>query len=180
MNKMAAVLLAAVVWTGNPGFAEQTQKQVLPDRPNANARDIKKAQAPPAGPMIEVIQGLYLSRIQQQTEINDEQYTKLRPLLQEYLRDRSEIGGPRRVRAQRQLFQAVNRGATDAELSAFIKEFDRIDADVMGAKERFLSGADPSLTVRQRARLRVFLVNMENQVNQLIRLAQSPNPPRRP
>lgn len=175
MKKLAAFLfLATVINAGS--LAAGQGKKLVPNRPNAVARGPQKRPEPQA-PMLEVIQGLYLSKIQQQTEINEEQYAKLKPLLQDYLRERSDIGGPVRGRAQRQLAQGVNRGASEEELTAFMREFDKIDTDVAGAKLRFLAATDPSLTVRQRARLRIFLVNMENQINQFIRLSQNPNPP---
>ena len=143
----------------------------------ADLRDDAQRPGAQVPPMLDVIQGLYLTKLQQQTEINEEQYAKLKPLLQDYLRERTELGGPRRMRAQRQLAQGVNKGASEDELVALMREFDRIDTDVAGSKLRFLALADPSLTVRQRARLRIFLVNMENEINRLIRLSQNPNPP---
>ncbi len=175
--KIVSILLT-VTLAATAGFASQAEQKLVPNNPNA-ARNAQKRGVGVQPPGLEVIQGFYLSRLKQQTEISDELYARLRPLLMGYLRERAEIGGPRRMRAQRQLFQAVNRGATDDELIAAMKEFDRIDGDVVGSKEKFFSSADPLLTVRQRAKLRVFMVNMENQVNQMIRLSQAPPPPRR-
>ena len=176
MKKVASVLLVAVlVAESSPSFARQ-DKKLLQDRPGA----AKAEQLRPSPPMLDIIQGLYISQLQQLPDFTDEQRTAIIPPLKEYLRVRSEIGGPRRQRALNQLRQAVNRGAADEEIAKLIQEFDHIDGDVVAAREKFFASADPLLNVRQRARLRIFQVNMEHRISLLIQLSKTSNPtPRR-
>jgi hypothetical protein len=129
---------------------------------------------PQPPPYFEAILGLYINQLQQFMELTDDQYLKLAALLKDYLRARYELDGPSRNRAISQLKQAVNRGATDDELTAAMQEFDRIDGDLVTTRQTFLAKADPMLQLRQRAKLRVYIVNKDNQVHNLIQASQNP------
>src|SRR5262245_31522445 len=96
------------------------QAKVQQQRPAAAAR----------GGMLPLIQGMYINQLQRQTEITDDQFIKVVPFLRQYIAERSEIDGPRRIAARRQLNQAVMRGAPDEELTPLIEQFDRVDADL--------------------------------------------------
>jgi hypothetical protein len=72
------------------------------------------------------------------------------------------------LRAQRELQQAINRGASDDDLSRLIQQFDRIETDVQAAQARFLANADPILTLRQRAWLRIWQMRVEDRIRRLI------------
>jgi len=135
---------------------------------------------PPAPPLLDVVQGLYINQLQQQVELNDDQFVKVAALLKEYLREQNEIGGQRRARARNQLVQAINRNAPDEELVPLIKDFDQIEVDRQASLERFYTSVDPLLQTRQRAKLRIYIVRKEDQIRQLIQAAQIPAPPPRP
>jgi hypothetical protein len=142
--------------------------------------------------MIQLIQGMYVNALRQQAkqvEITDDQVNRILPYLRQYVEDRNEIGGTRRLRIQRDLQQALIRGASDEELTRLIQQFDRVDADVRAAQEQFLSNTDPILTVRQRAWLRVWQLRVEERIRRLIQegapqppppTAVPPTPPPRP
>jgi len=150
------------------------QARVQQQRPAAAAR----------GGMLPLIQGMYINQLQRQTEISDDQFVKLVPFLRQYIAERSEIDGPRRIAARRQLNQAVTRGASDEELTQLIEQFDRVDAELQESQIKFLRSVDPLLNIRQRARLRVHLMQTEERIRRLIQESQNPTPagqtPQRP
>jgi|RhiMethySRZTD1v2_1073278.scaffolds.fasta_scaffold955686_2 hypothetical protein len=150
------------------------QARVQQQRPAAAAR----------GGMLPLIQGMYINQLQRQTEITDDQFVKIVPFLRQYVAERSEIDGPRRIAARRQLNQAVMRGASDEELTPLIEQFDRVDAELQESQIKFLRSVDPLLNIRQRARLRVHLMQTEERIRRLIQESQNPTPagqtPQRP
>ena len=152
------------------------QQRVAPDRPNLRG-------APKRGPtptMLQLIEGMYVNALRQQSrqvELTDEQINKILPFLRQYVQDRNEIGGARRLRSQNQLQQALNRGASDDELVRLIQQFDRIEVDVRAAQEQFFANADPLLTIRQRAWLRVWQLRMEERIRRLIQEGAPPGAP---
>ena len=153
---------------------KQAQQKLQPQRPAAAGR----------GGMLGLIQGMYINQLQRQTEITDDQFVKIVPFLRQYIAERSEIEGPRRITARRQLNQAVMRGASDEELTPLIEQFDRVDADLQESQLKFLRNVDPLLNIRQRARLRVHLIQTEERIRRLIEESQNPTPsgqtPQRP
>jgi hypothetical protein len=153
---------------------KQAQQKRQPQRPAVAGR----------GGMLGLIQGMYINQLQRQTEITDDQFVKIVPFLRQYIAERSEIEGPRRIAARRQLNQAVLRGASDEELTALIEQFDRVDADLQESQLKFLRNVDPLLNIRQRARLRVHLIQTEERIRRLIEESQNPTPagqtPQRP
>jgi hypothetical protein len=152
---------------------KQVQQKLQPQRPAAAGRG-----------MLGLIQGMYINQLQRQTEITDDQFVKIVPFLRQYIAERSEIEGPRRIAARRQLNQAVLRGASDEELTPLIEQFDRVDADLQESQLKFLRNVDPLLNIRQRARLRVHLIQTEERIRRLIEESQNPTPagqtPQRP
>jgi hypothetical protein len=155
-------------------IANPAQVKIQQQRPAAGAR----------GGMLPLIQGMYINQLQRQTEITDDQFGKIVPFLRQYIAERSEIDGPRRIAARRQLNQAVMRGASDEELTQLIEQFDRVDADLQESQIKFLRNVDPLLNIRQRARLRVHLMQTEERIRRLIQESQNPTPagqtPQRP
>ncbi len=156
--------------------ANSSTAQQVPPRPDT--KNVQKRG--PAPPLVQLIEGIYVNSLRQQAkqaEITDEQIARMLPFLRQYLRDRNEIGGTRRLRAQRDLQQAFNRGAPDEELGRLIQQFDRIDADVQAAQAQFLSSTDPILTMRQRAWLRVWQIRVEERIRRLIQEGAGVPPP---
>jgi hypothetical protein len=134
----------------------------------------QEKKLPPPPPYFEVVQGLYINQLQQFMELTDDQYLKVATLMKDFLRRRYEIEGPGRTRALNQLRQGVNRGASDEQLVLLTQEFDRIEGDVSVARQEFLTKADPLLQIRQRAKLRLYMVNKDTQLLRLIQAAQNP------
>ena len=154
------LIIGAICMTLGATAVSLAQEKAPAERPNASAAQRKG----PPPPMIQLIEGIYVNSLRQQgrqVEITDEQINRILPFLRQYVEDRNQIGGARRLRIQKDLQQALNRAASDEELSRLIQQFDRIDADVRAAQEQFLSSTDPILTIRQRAWLRVWQLRVD-------------------
>src|SRR5262245_33802371 len=126
MTKTLCIVATCLLLLG-PARSLAAQQRAV-ERPNANKNAQKRAPAAP--PMVQLIEGIYVNSLRQQAkqvEITDDQIARILPFLRQYLRDRNEIGGTRRVRAQRELQQAIMRGAPDEELTRLIQQFDRIE-----------------------------------------------------
>jgi Spy/CpxP family protein refolding chaperone len=171
MKWIASILLMLGLATTSFG---QPQKKLMPDRPNITAAQ-KRGAAP--GMMV-LIEGLYVNALrqqgQQQAELTDDQINKIVPLLRQYLRDRNQVDGVRRPRARNRLQQAINNRVPDEELAPLIQEFDQVNADAQAAQEKFLAAADPVLTTRQRAWLRLFQIRMEERISNFIQEGRKP------
>ena len=80
---------------------------VRPQRPgqgrNLRARD--------AAPIQEIVEGFYVSRVQQELDLDDAQFARVLPLLRDSLRERNALG-QRRARA----LQSVATGHSDQRL----------------------------------------------------------------
>ena len=167
---MKRLLLSAgllCVAMASPAPSIYGQRAVPADRPGARGNQNRAN----AAPVVPLIQGFYINQLRQQArqaEISEDQVNRLLPVLRQYLEERNEAGGTRRLRAQRELQQAFNRGASDDELSRLIQQFDRIETDVQAAQARFLASADPILTLRQRAWLRLWQTRVEERIRRLI------------
>lgn len=169
MKKMAiAAFLAAFLAT--PAVA-----QLRP--PRQQLRPPVRDGAPPRGaqnpPVLDMIEGFYVSQLPGMVELSDEQFVKILPVLRQSLRDRFEIS-TRRTRATNQLRQATQRGSSDEELTRLVRELDRADNDVQSNREMFLASVDPLLTPRQQARLRMSLIMIEQRVGNMIQRANNP------
>jgi Spy/CpxP family protein refolding chaperone len=172
MKWIASFLIVVGLATASFG---QPQKKLLPDRPNAKAAQKRGAPAP--GMMV-LIEGLYVNALrqqgQQQAELTDDQIDKIIPLLRQYLRERNQVDGIRRPRARNQLQQAITRRIPDEELAPLIQEFDQVNTDAQATQERFFTAADPILTTRQRAWLRLFQIRMEERISNFIQEGRKP------
>jgi len=131
-------------------------------------------QAPAAGPrqrnnasIRDAVLGFYISQFQRITEVNDEVFPKVLPLLREFVENRFDIGA-RKTRVLNQLRQMTTRGAPDVEIKKLILELDKADADNQANQEKFLGGVDPLLNVAQQARLRLFQATSDQRVRQML------------
>ena len=186
---LVSVLLIACISTGTLAqVRDGGPKRLVPNNPadrKANAKAAAKAGLPQPNiqaPMVAMIEGFYIQNLQAGVDISVEQRYQIIPFLQDYLRKRAEIGGPRRNRAQNQLNQGLNRAAPDEELTAMTQEFDRIEVDLLANTQKLYSSVDPLLTAKQQARFRSYLVRMENRIRSMIEASQNPAsvPPARP
>ena len=148
---------------------------VRPQRPGQqrNLRDSDVA------PIQEIVEGFYVSRFQQELDLDDEQFAHVLPLLRDSLRERNQLG-QRRARALNQLRQAIQANAGDDELTRRIAEVDESELALREAQANLLRSVDPDLSPRQRARLRIVQPSLEQRIRNMIERSRArPNQPRR-
>jgi hypothetical protein len=164
----AGLLITALA---GAGYSQALARQRLraPDRPAV------VQQRPRAGALQDVVLGFYISQFQQVAEVNDEVFAKILPFLREFVSDRFEISG-RRTRALNQIRQLVNRGGSDDEIKRMVKELDQADADGLANQQKFLMNADPLLTSRQQAKVRIFQAMADQRIRQMLDRIQNATP----
>ena len=172
MKRLGIVVVGLSVASGGSLLTLGRQAPAQQRRPNA------------APPLLDVVQGLYINQLQQFLELTDEQYLKIATLLKDYVRDRYQLDALTRTRTLNQLRQAVKDGAPDDRLVSLTQEFDRVETDLGSVRQKFFAGVDPLLQVRQRAQLRIYIVQKDNQILNLMKAAQNPGgvpkPPQNP
>ncbi len=136
---------------------------VRPQRPgqgrNLRARD--------AAPIQEIVEGFYVSRVQQELGLDDAQFARVLPLLRDSLRERNALG-QRRARALNQLRQAIRTNASDDELTRRIAEVDESELALREAQVNLLRSVDTGLSPGQRARLRIVQPSLEQRIRNMI------------
>jgi hypothetical protein len=168
MKVLIAACLAAFV--AAPAF---TQVRPLRQQLRPPVRDGAGARGGQT-PILDMVEGFYVSQLPAMTELSDEQFVKILPVLRQSLRERFEISA-RRTRAVAELRQLVERGGSDEEMTRLIREMDRADAGVQASREKFLASVDPLLAPRQQARLRMALIMIEQRVGNMIQRAGNAN-----
>lgn len=159
-----ACLLILVSWAS-------VTAQSNASRPRANALD--------RPPLEDMIEGLYVSRFQEELGLNEEQFSKMLPAIRQNLRERREFAA-RRARALARLRQLLQQGASEEELRSHLREVDRAEADAASRAQSLYSKLDPMLSATQQAKLRVFEFAIDQRLRRMIDQARSPATPRRP
>jgi hypothetical protein len=75
-----------------------------------------------------------------------------------------------------QIRQLTNRGGADDEIKRMIKELDQADADGLANQQKFLTNADPLLTARQQAKVRIFQAMADQRIRQMLDRIQNATP----
>ena len=127
-------------------------------------------------PVNQVLSAYYIGRIQNQVGLTDDQYLKILPVLRQYITERIQTASAR-SRAVADLRQAVQRKASDEELKPLLKAFDTAENETKDIGVRFHNQIDPMLTPIQQVKLRVFQINVENQLSNLVLRARGGTPP---
>lgn len=141
------------------------------NRPRANAVD--------RPPLEDMIEGLYVSRFQEELGLNEDQFSKMLPTIRQNLRERREFAA-RRTRALNRLRQLLQQGAGDDELRSQLREVDRADADAANRAQNLYGKLDPMLSTTQQAKLRIFEFAIDQRLRRMIDQARSAEQPRRP
>jgi hypothetical protein len=148
-----------------------------PVRPNATrpveARTARQAAAPAQNPNNQVLQAFYLSEFQRQVGVNDEVTRRFRPILMDWLQQRREVIRRRNAAVDR-LRQLMESGAGPSEISRQVNEVDQVEIQARDADRRLMTQADPLLTPAQQARFRLFHVDMEQRIRELVDQARQP------
>jgi hypothetical protein len=129
---------------------------------------------------VDLVTAFYVGRIQAALGLSDDQYLKILPFVREYLTSRQRLASAR-SRTLAQLRQSVQRKASDAEIQALVDQVDKVELeDQRETHAQFHRNVDPALTKIQRAKLRVFEINIDNQIADLVLRARGGVPAPRP
>ncbi len=149
--------------------------KIRPQRPGPR----RNLRAPDVSTIQEMVEGFYVSRFQQELDLDDEQFAHVLPMLRDSLRERNELG-QRRVRTRNQLRQAMQDNASDDEINRRISELDASDRALWEAQANLLRLVDPDLSPGQRARLRFVQPNLEERIRNMIERSRArPTQPQR-
>jgi hypothetical protein len=145
----------------------------------AQTQRVRPRRIVPAQPIQDMVEGFYVSQLRSQMELSDDQFAKLLPLVEQTLRERREISG-RRTQAMNELRLLIEQGGSEEDMKRLIGEIDKTDAEIQASQQKFLDSADPLLTIRQQARLRVVQAMIETRIRLMIERARFAGPNRLP
>jgi hypothetical protein len=121
----------------------------------------------------QLLQAFYVSEFQRQVGVNDEQAARFRRILMQWLQQRREVLA-RRNTAVDDLRRMLARGAPESEILRQMDAVDQADNQARNADRRLTNQVDPILTPAQQARFRLFQVDMEQRVRELLDQARQP------
>ncbi|MBZ5552496.1 MAG: hypothetical protein LAO21_07230 [Acidobacteriia bacterium] len=115
----------------------------------------------------QLIEALYISRLQEELKLSDEQYAATIPVVKNYLRVR-QAGARQKRLVERQLNQMLDSGAPDDEVQGKLKELDEVKKQNEQNLQSALSEVDSKLDVRQRARFRQYQQRTDQRISHMI------------
>jgi hypothetical protein len=156
--RSAAGILPALLLLASPAYAQRS----LPDRPQ------RAAVAAPATLTDRLIQQVYFTQFQLQVGVTGEPLDNIKKLLTQWLNQRRNVTAKRNdaLTALRQLLADGN--ASEEELVKRIAEIDQFDNQARNRDRQLLMLVDPQLTPAQRAKFRIFLVDIEQQLHEMV------------
>jgi hypothetical protein len=159
---LVGALLLGIVTT-QPRFAQTdppAQKTPGADSqmqtPSRNENDVQQ-----------LIEALYISRLQEELKLTDEQYAATIPAVKNYLRVR-QAGARQRRLVERQLSQMLNSGTPDDQVQGKLKELDEVEKQNEQNLQSARSEIDSKLDVRQRVRFRLYQQRTDQRINHMI------------
>ena len=169
--KRSAVIVCVLLFVGSATpYISISQQRANPAGGNRGGLSVNVQQ---------LTDTFYITRIKAGVELSDDQYNKVVPFLNKYLDERRQAA-QRHTRALNQLRQANLRNASDDEIKPLVEELDKADADLQSSIARFQAGVDPILTPAQQGKLRIFRENTENQLTNMVRVANGWVAPTKP
>ncbi len=158
-GRALAVIGMLALWSAGAYAAHPMQR---------GPRNLGRGVSPLPVPEIqEMIQGFYVSRLQQELTLDDEQFVELLPALRDSLEQRNRLG-QEHSRALNELRRALQEGASDDEFNRLVQDVDNTERQLRDVQEELLREVDPTLTPEQRARFRIVQPNVENRIRNLI------------
>lgn len=115
-----------------------------------------------------MIEAYVLSNLQESLGLTDEQYLKALPLVKRLQTDRREFqqGRMRLVRQMRRTLE--EGGATEVQVADLLKEVKALEAEGPVRIKKSLDALDAVLTPLQQAKLRVFEIEVERKLRDLL------------
>ncbi len=113
------------------------------------------------------IEAFYISRLQEDLKLTDEQYADVIPAVKNYLRVR-QTGARQKRLLERQLNQLLDSGAPDEQVQGKLKELDQSKQQNEQNLHSALTDVDSKLDVRQQARFRQYQQHTDQRINRMI------------
>jgi hypothetical protein len=165
--RRTGLTLAVVIGTAGLARAQDPTPpaQAAPAQPQ-RGKQIQKDQTANPMEVAQVVQdmldNMVLSRAQTALALTDDQYPLFFRRMQAYQRLQHQHQ-MRRLRLIQEIYQLTKPGVTTADdvLAERTKTLDDLETDMSAQERQAMTAIDQTISVRQRARLRVFLENME-------------------
>jgi hypothetical protein len=159
---LVGALLVGIVTT-QPHFA-----QTGPPAQKAPGIDGQMQTAPRhENEVQQLIEALYISRLQEELKLTDEQYAAAIPAVKNYLRVR-QAGARQKRLVERQLNQMLDSTAPDDQVQGKLKELDEVKKQNEQSLQSALSEIDSRLDVRQRVRFRQYQQRTDQRISHMI------------
>jgi hypothetical protein len=127
-----------------------------------------------------MIEAYILSNLQESLGLSDEQYVKAIPLVKKLQSDRREFTQGR-MRLVRQMRHALESGsATEGQVKDLLAQVKTLEAEGPARIKKSLDAVDGILTPLQQAKLRVFEIEVERKLRDLLSEIRRRNGPGRP
>jgi hypothetical protein len=114
----------------------------------------------------------YLGGFQKGVGLDDEQTRKFSPRLGNYIR-RQLMLADRRSQAMNRLKELNDQKASEEEIQAQNKILDQTEAQQINTKRSFYAEMEPELSVQQKAKLKVYMDNTEQNVREAIQKSRN-------
>ncbi|MBZ5536221.1 MAG: hypothetical protein LAO31_09720 [Acidobacteriia bacterium] len=151
------------ITTTREGYA-----QTEPSAQKAPAGDDQLRTAPRSESDVQqLIEALYISRLQEELRLTDEQYAATIPAVKNYLRVR-QAGARQKRLVERQLNQMLDSGASDDQVQGKLKELDELKKQNEQNLQSAMSEIDSKLDIRQRVRFRLYQQRTDQRINHMI------------
>jgi hypothetical protein len=161
-----------------PKQAQQLPRNLAPDQPtqppiraNSNAQ-IQRNRVENA------VVDRYLGGFQKNVGLDDEQTQKLSPKLESYVRQQLRLA-ERRNQAMMRLKELNDQKASEEEIQTQNMILEEAESRQVTATKRFYAEMNPDLSVQQKARLRVYMDNTDQNVRQAIQKSRNEQAPPR-
>ena len=114
-----------------------------------------------------MVEGFYISRLQEELELSDSQFSRILKPVRESLKSRTRLSRERSL-AVREVRKALRGKATEETIMKHIQAIDTANLKLRNVQQQLLKRIDPELTPNQRAHLRIIQMNLEQRIRNMI------------
>lgn len=134
----------------------------------ALAQPENRGQRRPREEAFRMIEAYLVSNLQEALALNDDQFTRVLPLIKRLQRDRREAG-QRRIKALQELNRTMQAGgATEGQVADLLREVKAAEAEGPALVRRDMDAVDAVLTPLQQAKYRLLEVEVERKLRGLM------------
>ena len=146
--------------------AQQLPRNLALDQPN-QPNPAKRNPQVQRNKVANAVVDHYLGGFQKGVGLDDDQTRKFSPRLGNYVRQQLTLAD-RRNQAMSRLKELNEQKASEEEIQQQYKILDQTEAQQINAKRKFYADVNPELSVQQRAKLRTYMDNTEQNVRDAI------------